>query len=634
MLRFTLVACLALTALSARSLPAQTQAEPTDFAKFPEILIAPTRVAWCSAFARDESWIATCYGAYSGEFGRLRVWDAKTGKVKWEARELRGIRRVAISPDSSLVASGNWGGVIHLRDAATGKIKKRIQNSGGSMAGVAFSSDGKRVASCGNSRNVEVWDVATGDLQLLLEGHPNVVHGVEFSPDDKLLASHGRDRTLRLWNADDGNSVRILRHPGEVFDAAFFPDGKQLATACADGQLRIYNLTEDNPVRTLWPTLSSPRPSPLSAVAISSDGALVAASDAENIRVWSTANWQTILTLRTRGYTAGLSFSKDSSTLSSSDADATVRLWELPAGRERLAFELPTEMQLGAGEIRGMAVAPTGTLVATVDGTNQVKLWDRTTGKLVRTLDSADALTAIAFAPQGRILVTVGARVCLWDATRGELTAQFAPDGAPASAVAWSPDGKLIATGCADHRVRLWSVPDRKLVAELTGHADEVHGLAFSPDGLRVASASSDSTARLWDVEKKALLATLEDHIGPVQAVAVSPDGATIATAGDDQQVFLWDAASYKRKAVMRAHRQPVTALAFSPQGLTLASGASGGGIVLWDVKEGKQRQVLNAHSQSIAAVAFLPKTGSLISASADQTIRLWRATQAKAPMP
>ncbi len=108
----------------------QSTAQPADINGPSEVLVAASQGAWCSALAPDESWIATGYGQYQGDVGRLKIWDLKTGQVKWEAREARGIRIVAVSPDGSIVASGNFGGEIRLRNAASGEVLKTLGDSG------------------------------------------------------------------------------------------------------------------------------------------------------------------------------------------------------------------------------------------------------------------------------------------------------------------------------------------------------------------------------------------------------------------------------------------------------------------------------------------------------------------------
>jgi len=602
---------------------AQAAAEPTDFAKAAEFIVAPTRFAWWSASSPDESWIATCYGIYQADVGRVRVWDARTGKVIWEAGETRGIRRVAVSPDGSLVASGNWGGVIHFRDAATGEVKKTI-NSPGSIEYLAFSADGKRLISCGSSRKLQVWDVATGQALQSFTGHSAVPYGFQFSPDEKLLLSYGRDRSARLWNVEDTKELRLLMHPQQVNSAVFLQDGKQIATVSDDRQLRVFNAASGELVTTLPPFPPEQR---ITVLAASRDGKLLAAGGSGRIQIWKTGTWEGAGILEGQlSQVFGLAFSRDGQTLMSSDVAGAVRLWDVPARREKLAFELPKEIQAGAGELRGLAVAPDGKLLATASGESQVELRDVDTGDVVRKLVADSVVAAVAFSPKGEALATAGSELCLWTVARGQRTATLRGHTADITSVAWSPDGKLLATGSADKTVRLWNVATQRELAQLSGHTADVLSVAFTPDGRRLVSGSSDATARVWDVEQRKLVKTLTGHAGAIRAIAVSPDG-TIATGGDDNLVRLWDAASLNLQRTLKGHQKPVTSLAFSPQGKTLASSGQGGGILIWDLDRGIARRTLNGHQATVTGLAFLPGASALISGSPDQTIRLWKAT-------
>jgi WD40 repeat protein len=119
------------------------------------------------------------------------------------------------------------------------------------------------------------------------------------------------------------------------------------------------------------------------------------------------------------------------------------------------------------------------------------------------------------------------------------------PLGFPVHAVAWSPDGKTLASGAGDNVIRLWDPRARRQISlPLTGHAGEINGLAFGPDSRTLASASNDGTIRLWDVQsRRELGAPLTGHAGAVQAIAFNRDGSTLASGGEDQTVRVWTTA-------------------------------------------------------------------------------------------
>src|SRR5262245_10968588 len=217
--------------------------DPIDVLTPPENLIATTRLAWATALSPDETWVAVGYGHWNvSDAGQVRVWDLTTGKPKWIADEPRGVRAVALSPDGTLVASGNFGGQLRLRDAATGKIKQELQEPAGSIERISFSSDGRRVATSSSGRIVRICDLATSSDVKSFSGHAQNVYWVEFSPDDKLLATASQDKTVRIWNVADASLKHTLTHGGEVNAATFVSGGKQLATVSHDGQARIWNV--------------------------------------------------------------------------------------------------------------------------------------------------------------------------------------------------------------------------------------------------------------------------------------------------------------------------------------------------------------------------------------------------------
>ncbi|MDY7008450.1 MAG: caspase family protein [Cyanobacteriota bacterium] len=193
------------------------------------------------------------------------------------------------------------------------------------------------------------------------------------------------------------------------------------------------------------------------------------------------------------------------------------------------------------------------------------------------------------------------------------------------NAVAFSPDGKTIATANDDTTARLWDATTGKKLATLN-HQDWVNAVAFSPNGKTITTASNDKTARLWDATTGKKLATF-NHQDWVNAVAFSPNGKTIATASRDKTARLWDAATGKKLATLN-HQDWVNAVAFSPDGKTIAT-VSHGKARLWDVDTSTELPTFN-YQKWLRAVAFSPDGQTIATAGNDKTARLWDADTAE----
>ena len=521
------------------------------------------------------------------------------------------IKSVCYSPDGKYIASGSDDKTVKIWEVETGRKLRTLGGHSDDVNSVCYSPDGKYTASS-SWDSIKLWEVATGECIKTLSGNGGA-YSLCYSPDGRYVASGSWDKTIKLWDVASGECIKVFAgHTDRINSVCYSPNGKYIVSGSKDKTIKLWEVATGECIKTL-----AGHTDRINSVCYSPDGKyIVSGSEDKTIKLWEAATGECIKTLSEHTSPVyAVAYSLDGKTVASGSLDYTIKLWEVASGN--CVKTLKAKMV-----VTSLSYSPDGAYLASSFWDNEIKLWDIATEKCIKTFGGhTNSVSSVAYSFDGKYLATGSADgVKLWNVTTGEHIKKLNGQGN----VVYSPDGKYIASRTSKV-VNLSEVATGECIKRFEGHTDTIYSVAYSPDGKYITSGSEDKTIKLWKVATGECVKTFEGHTDTVYSIAYSPDGKYVASGSKDETINIWEVASGKCIKTLIGHTSYVTSIAYSPNGKYIASSSLDDTIKIWKVVTGECVKTLEGHTGPVEYVSYSRDGTYLASGSWDRTIKLWK---------